>query len=94
MSKELCSLVSYDEWLDHYCPIQNPLDEDAEFDGMMFKTSGGGLRRVKAADASRVWSLVDECGRLMVVSGYLRSNRIGYFITECPWIDDMVVGIE
>jgi hypothetical protein len=59
----------------------------------MFETFGSEQRRVRLADHSIVWTLVEEGGRQMVVSGFSRKNRISHFITEQPWVGDMVIEV-
>lgn len=94
MCNEVSDRLSYDDWFDHYCPIENPLDDDASYDGTMFETYGAELQQVRAADPSRVWTVVDGDGELVICSGFRVVNRIGYFITERPWTGDVVVEAE
>ena len=31
-------IMTYEEWLDEFCPMVNPFDTNASFDGLMFET--------------------------------------------------------
>ena len=65
--------------------IQNHIDEDASFDGIMFETSGEELQFVlKMAEEKRVATYCDVDNGTAIVSGYHLVNRIGYFITNAP----------
>jgi hypothetical protein len=59
----------------------------------MFETFGNDRRQVEVADRAKVWTMVQgECGREIVLSGFLFDDPIGYFITPKPvapneWIE-------
>lgn len=86
--------ISYDEWLNNYSPIKNHIDDTACFDGIKFETYGTELKIVRSEDASKIWTLVDEDGRQMIVSGYVHVNRLGHFITHQPWNENIVIEID
>lgn len=51
----------------------------------MYETYGEELAFVEAADAHHVWTLLDEDGADVIVSGQHTANRIGYLVTEVAW---------
>jgi hypothetical protein len=80
--------LDYFDFFDKYKPIKNHIDANAAEDGCMFETFGLELEFVKQADPSKVWTLVeDDEGFLVIVNGYHHVNRMGYLITEVPFVD-------
>ena len=73
-------------------PVANTITPNAPHDGMMFETYGSDLIEVLRiangytgkAGERKVWTLVDTGDDWVVVDGYHRVNRMGYFITEKP----------
>jgi hypothetical protein len=75
-----------DDWEEKYKPMQNPR-KDAEdgFDANMFDTHDEGDYEVlKGYDIKRIWTLLEGEDGMVIISGYHRVNRLGYFITENP----------
>lgn len=86
--------LTYDDWRDQYRPIANTVADWASFDGTLFKTYGPEFDAVRAADPACIWTLVDgDDDDMYVVSGCHFVNRLGYFITERPWIGEGEVEI-
>jgi hypothetical protein len=86
--------MSWKEWEDTFKPISNPLNPDPDFWGSMFETFGEELEQVKLYPPNRIWTLVDNNPNsryLDVVSGFHLFNRMGYFVTEVPWTEDILV---
>lgn len=85
--------MDFDEWCDTFKPIINHIDKrGASFDngygGVMFETYGDELKFVQEADANHIWTYGDgDDGGTYVWSGYSFVNRLGYFITERPWLE-------
>ena len=77
----------YEEWIEAFRPIQNPLAPEGPFDGWMFETYGPEFAKVQAANPRHVWTLLDAEGSDIIAAGLHYVNRIGYFITELPWQD-------
>jgi hypothetical protein len=75
-----------DDWEEKYKPMQNPRkDADEGFDANMFDTHDEGDYEVlKGYDIKRIWTLLEGEDGMVIVSGYRRINRLGYFITEIP----------
>jgi hypothetical protein len=94
MSNKLIELT-FEEWCDTYKPIPNHLDDSASFDGIMFETYGEEVAFVKAQDPNRIWMFGDgDDGGLYIWSGWGFVNRIGYFVTEVPCPDDVIIQIQ
>jgi len=80
--------MDYNTWLETYRPILNHIDTNASFDGMMFETYGDEVDFVKEQDVHHIWMYGDgDDGGTYVWSGWGFVNRIGYFITQVPWIE-------
>ena len=71
-------MISWDEWEDTYLP-----------------TTPVALELEDIPDTTLpcyVWTMVDGDGRYANLwNGYHRFNRLGYFITEKPWSEDVFV---
>jgi len=86
--------MDYDEWFDTYKPIPNHIDTNASFSdgeyGYMFETYGDELTFIQGANDNVIWTYGDgDDGGTYIWSGYSFVNRIGYFITERPWVNDV-----
>lgn len=87
--------ISFDDWFEYYKPITNHLDSNASFDGCMFETYGDELAFVKTQDNKKIWTFGDgDDGGLYIWNDYHFVNRIGYFITEVPCPDDLIIQIQ
>ena len=91
--------MEVNEWIEQYRPVNNHLDEDASWQGedgvgVMFETYGEELDYVLSvakSDPKCVWTYVDgDDGSTLVINGYHLVNRIGYFVTEVPAVDESV----
>lgn len=77
--------LSYDEWVETYKPMKNPIDTNASMDGYMFETYGDEVALVKNQDKDRIWMYGDgDDGGTYIWNGWGFVNRIGYFITQVP----------
>jgi hypothetical protein len=80
--------MDIDEWTVAYKPIKNTLDDNAGYGGTMYETYGHELAFVRLhIEKNTVWTLFDSDNGPMIGAGYHLVNRIGYFITEDPWVD-------
>jgi hypothetical protein len=71
-------MITWDEWEDTYLPT-TPLA--LELDDIPDTTL-----------PCYVWTMVDGDGRFANLwNGYRRFNRLGYFVTEKPWSEDVFV---
>jgi hypothetical protein len=56
----------------------------------MFETYGDELTFIQGANDNVIWTYGDgDDGGTYIWSGYSFVNRIGYFITERPWVNDV-----
>ena len=75
------------QWEEKYRPINNHLDENASFDGIMFETYGEEVEFVKRQNPKCIWTYAEEDDKLFIDAGWHYVNRLGYFITEVPCDD-------
>ena len=60
----------------------------------MYETYGEEADIVWKQDPKNVWTLIDgEDNDLWIIQGRCFVNRLGYFITEKPWNDDVTVDV-
>lgn len=72
------------QWEAQFKPKENRISGSGH--ALMFETYGDELAYVKAQPRNHVWTLLDCDGELVICAGYHFVNRIGYFITEVPWV--------
>jgi len=70
------------EWLEKYIPIHDELN-----DTNLWDTKDPILKAVKS---NHVWTLCDEGGDEYIIAGFHYVNRLGYYITEVPWEDELM----
>ncbi len=72
-------MITWDEWEETYKPTTDfEYGDLSEIDGDV--------------DQHHIWTVVDGDGIYMnIVSGIHIINRLGYFVTEVPWEDDVFV---
>lgn len=88
-------MITFEEWLEKYQPVDNHIDNNASFqdengNGIMFETFGDELQYVLSianSEPNQVWTYVDGDDGTYVTNGYHLVNRIGYFITSVPYDD-------
>ena len=77
--------MSFEEWEKTYKPINNHIDDNASFDGIMFETYGEEVKFVKSQNPNNIWTYVDgDSNSSLIISGWHFVNRIGYFVTSVP----------
>jgi len=77
----------FDEWAKKFRPIKNHFSKYPN--ETMFETFGEEVDFVVKADNKYVWTWLQGDMSDLVCAGYHYVNRLGYFITEVPWEDDM-----
>jgi len=82
-------MKTYENWVAYYRPYTNHLDEHASFDGAMFETYGEDLEYVRGFDYNRVWTLISDEDGDRIEHGMRLVDRLGYFITQEPWVDEI-----
>jgi hypothetical protein len=87
--------LTEDEWFNTFKPIKNTIDNTSSFDGHMFETYGAEVEFVKEQDVHHIWMYGDgDDGGSYVWSGWGFVNRIGYFITEVPWVEGITYQVK
>ena len=91
--------MDFDVWSTIYKPIPNHIDKGASFSdgehGYMFETYGKELEFVEAASERHIWTYGDgDDGGTYIWNGWSFVNRIGYFITEVPFSEGVVVQVK
>lgn len=84
-----CDLDQSQIWFDKYDPIPNPNGSSWDYGGKtyLFETYGADMEKVKQADPTHVWTMLDCDGNIYIVAGYHFVNRMGYFITQKPYTE-------
>lgn len=91
--------ISEDDFFEKYKPITNHLNDNAPFTyndkGLMFETYGEELEFVRTQPDNKIWTYQDDdMGNPIIANGYHLVNRIGYFITENPFPDNMEIVVN
>ena len=91
MSSFATEYQGWDVWVEKFKPINNHLDKyaTAENPTKMFETYGEEVEFVQAQDPRYVWTNVQGDMSDLLVAGYHYVNRLGYYVTEVAWEDDM-----
>ena len=79
--------ITDDAWELIFQPIKNSEREDASFNGTLFS-----FGQVEKEDVMDVWTLVEADGQQYITPGFATVNRLGYFITEVQWTNEMLNG--
>jgi hypothetical protein len=74
-------------WEDKFKPIKNHLSQSP--DDVLFETYGEEVDFVANYDNKYVWTRLQGDMSDLICAGYHYVNRLGYYITEVPWEDDM-----
>lgn len=84
-------ISNFESWFTKYNPIENHIDDNAAYDGLMFETFGKEVEFVKEQPRNYIWTLVEgERNKMVLMSDWHIVNRIGYFITKEPWTDNLL----
>jgi hypothetical protein len=92
--------MTFEEWEAKYKPIYNHLAKGASFQdetgkGIMFETYGEEVEFVKSQDPNKIWMYGDgDDGGGYLWSGWGFINRLGYFITEVPFEDNVMIQVQ
>ena len=81
------SEISEDEFFEYYEPLEN--NAYASYNGCMYETHGEELEFVATHDKNRIWTLMDsdDGDSELIIAGFWRDNRLGYFVSARPWIN-------
>lgn len=72
-------MKSFDAFEKRYSPLGNGEGS------ILLETYGADFDKVRDADESKVWTLLDCEGVLLVASGFHFVNRLNYILTAKPW---------
>ena len=86
--------ISYEKWLVKYRPIQNHLDKTAPYGRRLFGIRGKDLKFVRTQPYSKIWTLVEQDGKIVIRENFRWVNRLGYFITEVAAPQDRYFSIK
>lgn len=92
--------MTMEEWEATYQPITNHIDKNASFQnesgqGIMFETYGDEYEFVKSQEPQYIWTYGDgDDGGSYIWNGWSLINRLGYFITNKPFPDDVTIQIK
>jgi hypothetical protein len=91
-------ILTIEEWEHHFKPVNNHIDTESSFDGIMFETYGTEYDYVAAIgqqDPNRIWTYMDDDdGNTVITNSWSFVNRIGYFITEKPYDDIYFIEVQ
>jgi hypothetical protein len=85
------SIYTYDAWVREFKPVANHLRNQNHGLELSYETYGEECDYVKLQDEHNIWTEVDGDFGTYIVSGYHYVNRIHYYITTNPWIEDVEV---
>ena len=83
------SRLTQDEWEEQYLPKPNHITNQ----GNAYETYGAELDYITEQDEKFIWTEMDGEDGVYIVSGYHFVNRIQYYITEKPWVEDTSVPV-
>lgn len=76
--------IEYDVWWDTYKPITND-----HGDIRIYETYGADLEFIQSIiEDNRVWTWVDSGDYSVITNGAMFVNRLCYYVTELPWLDE------
>ena len=84
--------MTWSEFSDFFKPIRNIFSNDP--DQQMYETYGAELDFIMHAKPNNVWTYLQTDEGSVTVEGVHYVNRLGYFITEVPWIDSTSYEID
>ena len=91
-------LLTVEEWEHHFGVLDNHLDKNPSFGGLMFETYGEEYDYVASIgqkEPNRIWTYMDDDdGNTVITNSWSFVNRIGYFITEKPYDDELNITVQ
>jgi len=87
--------MSWEEWVEKFKPVKNHINPSAPEDGCMFETYGEEFAYVQGhASENKVWTLYDDGDVSFVENGIHVVNRLGYFVTEVPYLPETAYVVD
>ena len=91
-------ILTEEEWEHHFGVLDNHLDKNPSFGGLMFETYGEEYDYVAAIglkEPNRIWTYIDkEDGTTAIINHWGFEGIIGYFITEKPYDDNLNIIVQ
>ena len=81
----MSKFYTYSAWEETFKPITNSIRNNGD---LAYETYGDELEFVKQQDPKYIWTEVDGDAGTYITAGYHFVNRIQYYITTNPWIDE------
>jgi len=81
--------ISFENWFEAYKPVKNPNNEASDGREYLYDTDPNDMLYVAAAfhaDQYTVWTMIEEEDNFYIISDLHYVNRLGYFITEIPFM--------
>lgn len=82
--------ITEDEFDERYPLVENHLNPDA---GCFFETYGSEWEFVRKQDPRTVWTVTDQDGETVIVSGFHHVNRLGYYVSTVPVPEGMDIEV-
>ena len=79
-------IQGWQAFVDKYKPKKNHITKYNDF---MFETYGEEFDFIKEQDFRHVWTWVQGDLSDLIVPGIAYVNRLGYYVTEVPWENDL-----
>jgi hypothetical protein len=86
-------MLTYEEFVDTYKPINNHLTKYPNETNIAFETYGEEVDFVKAQPNNLIWTELDGDGGGFIVSGYHYVNRIQYYVATVPIPENVFVEV-
>ena len=91
-------ILTEDEFYKKFNMVKNHIDDNASFDGCMFETYGEEVRyvgKMVQENPKKVWTIIDDNeGHMFFSTGCHLVNRVGYFITEEEYEEEIEVQLD
>ena len=83
--------ITEPEWFKRYKPI---LSEPSK-DRYVWYADGADWEFIKNQPANRIWTLMDsdDSDEMYIVNGLHWVNRVGHYVTEEPFEDDVIIQV-
>lgn len=79
-------MITIEEWIEKYRPIQNPFTSEGSYDNTAFETYGQEYEYLSKFHNNQIWTLLScEDEEQYIMPGRSVVNREAYFITNIPF---------
>jgi len=75
--------MTYSEWVEKYRPLK-----DSYGDAHLFNSTGTDLEFLRKQFRVTIWTAISSGSRDYIRNDVKLVNRIGFYVTEIPWIED------